>query len=121
MNNINTYRELEVEKQRLRLLLNERKILMEAEFENVKAKLKPFLHILDFTDKITTKDRHNPLINKGIEVGVNFLLKKVLLRNAGWVTSFILPLILKNYLSHEVAENPTWIQKIGHFLKKKLS
>lgn len=119
MNNIHTYEDLMVEKQRLKLLLNQRKILLETEFENVKLKLKPLSHILDFTDKITTNDRNNPLISTGIEVGVNFLLKKIFLRNAGWIIKFVMPIVVRNFLSHEVSEHPTWMQKVRQFIRKK--
>lgn len=121
MSNITTYQDLIVEKQRLKLLLYEREIELKAEFENIKIKLKPLAGILDFADKITTADRKNPLINIGIELGVNFLLKKVLFRNAGLVTKLLVPLFAKNYLSNEVAQKATWVQRVGHFLKKKLS
>ena len=121
MNNITSYQDLLVERQRLTLLLNERKIGVKTEFEIIKTKLQPLSHILDFAEKITTKDTNNPLMNMGLELGVNFLLKKVLLRNAGWIIKILMPLFVKNFLSHEVSEKATWVQKIAHFLKKKFS
>lgn len=120
MSNITSYQDLLIEKQRLTLLLYERKIQLTTEFEQIKTKLRPLAGILDFAEKITTKDRNNPLINMGIEVGVNLLLKKVLLRNAGWIIKIIMPFVVKNFLSHEAAENPTWIQKMVHMIKKKI-
>ena len=121
MSSIKSYKDLLEEKQRLKLLLHERQIAIKAEFEVVKAKLKPVHTVLEFVEKITTRDKHNPLVNTGIEVGVNFLLRKVVLRNAGWIAKILMPVFVRNYLSHEVEENAGWINKIGRFLKKKLS
>lgn len=121
MSNISSYQDLMTEKQRLTLLLNERKIELSAEFEEVKIKLKPLGGVLDFAEKITTTDRSNPLINMGIELGVNFLLKKVILRNAGWAIKIFTPLFVRNFLSHEVGEQATWVQKVERFIKKKIS
>ena len=121
MSNITTYAELMTEKQRLKLLLNEREIQLKTEFEDFKVKLKPLGSILEFTEKITTKDRHNPLVNMGIDVGVNFLLKKVLFRNAGWMIKLVTPFVVKNFLSHEVGDKATWIDKAARFVKNKIS
>lgn len=120
MSNISSYQDLLVERQRLKLLLYERKIELKAEFEVIKTKLKPLEQILDFAKRITTKDRHNPLIGAGLDAGVNFLLKKVLLRNTGFIIKLLAPIFVKNYLSHEVNEQSTWIQKVEHFIKRKL-
>lgn len=120
-NNIKSYQDLLVERQRLKLLLYEREIEVKAEFELLKLKLKPVSNILDFAEKLTTKDRHNPLVNVGIDLGVNFLLKKVLLRNAGWFVKILTPVFVKNYLSHEVVEKNPVIRKVQNFIKKKLS
>ena len=119
MNKITNYDELLVEKQRLKLLLSQREMELKTEFEEIKIKLKPLTGIIDFAEKITSKDKNNPLINTGIEVGVNFLLRKVLLRNAGWIIKLLMPVFVRNYITHEVKEDNGWMQKIGHFLKKQ--
>ncbi len=119
MNNITTYNDLLQEKQRLTLLLAERKILVKTEFEEIKLKLKPITNIIDVVEKVTSKDTSNPLLNSAIGMGVNFLLKNVLLRNAGWITKLVLPVLAKNYLSHEVEETKNVFSKIGNFVKKK--
>lgn len=119
MNKINTYDELLAEKQRLKLLLSQREMELKTEFEGIKTKLKPLTGIIDFAEKITSKEKNNPLVNTGIEVGVNFLLRKVLLRNAGWIIKLLMPVLVRNYLTHEVKEDNGWMQKIGQFIKKQ--
>jgi hypothetical protein len=120
MSNITSYQDLLDERQRHKLLLYERKIQLQTEFEEIKIKLKPVGQILEFAQKLTTKDRHNPLVVAGMDLGVDFLLKKVLLRNAGWIVKILTPVFVRNYLSHEVGENATWLQKAEQFIKRKL-
>lgn len=119
MSKITNYEELLAEKQRLKLLLSEREMELKTEFEEIKAKLRPLAQIMDFAEKITSKEKNNPLINTGIEVGVNFLLRKVLLRNAGWIIKLLMPVLVRNYLTHEVKEENGWMQKITRFFKKQ--
>jgi hypothetical protein len=119
MSKISTYDELLQEKQRLKLLLSEREMALRTEFEDIKTKLQPVNRVLEFTQKLMSKDTNNPLVNAGIDVGVNFLLKKVLLRNASWIAKFLAPIFVSNYLSHEVSEHPNWLKKLIGFVRKK--
>lgn len=120
MNNITTYNDLVLEKKRLKLMLEERKILVQIEFEEVKIRLKPLTHIIEVVEKITSKDKRNPLFNIGVDLGVNLLLKNLFLRNAGFIVKLIVPLLAKNYLSHEVEETTNIFSKIGGFIKKRI-
>lgn len=117
-NNITTYDDLLQEKKRLKLMLEERKILVQTEFEEIKVKLKPVTNIINTVEKMTSKDRSNPLLNAGIDIGVNLVIKKLLLRNAGFVAKLLIPMLAKNYLSHEVEEKDNLFTKIGGFFKK---
>jgi len=119
MNKITTYNDLLLEKQRLALLLQERYIQVRAELEEIKGKLKPLVNILEMVEKVTSKDMSNPLANASINIGVNLLLRNLLLRNAGWITKLLMPVLVKNYLSHEVLEKGNIFSKIGQFLQKK--
>jgi hypothetical protein len=119
-NNITSYNDLLLEKQRLTLLLEERKILVKTEFEVIKTKMKPLRNIIELVGKVTSKDTANPIFNAGINMAVNFLLKNVLLRNAGWVAKIVLPLIAKNYLSHEMEQANDIFSKITRFIKRKI-
>jgi hypothetical protein len=119
MNSINTYDDLMQEKRRLKLVLEERKILVQAEFEEIKIKLKPVTNVIEMVEKLSKKDKSNPLFNMGVDVGVNLLLKKVLLRNAGFIVKLLVPLMAKNYISHEGEEVKTIFSQVSEFIKKK--
>ena len=77
--------------------------------------------MLGLVEKITSKNTRNPLANLGIDIGVNLFLQKILLRNAGWVTKLLMPVFVKNFLSHEAVEKENIFSKIGSFLKNKLN
>jgi hypothetical protein len=120
MNNIHSYNDLLLEKQRLSLLLNERKILLKTEFEEIKTSLKPIKGAIETIGKFTSRDFSNPLLTTGIDIGVNLLLKNVILRNAGWIVKLLMPAMVKNYLSHEIVEDGNVMAKVGNFIKRTI-
>jgi hypothetical protein len=47
------------------------------------------------------------------------LVKKVLLRKAGWLIRLVIPLLIKNYASHVGEGGPEkWVSKIKKFFSK---
>jgi hypothetical protein len=121
MTKLSTYDELLSERQRLKLRLQEEKVELMGELEIIRQKLKPVSTMVEFAEKLVTKDKTNPFVDTGLAIGVDLLLRKVVLRNAGWIIKLLAPLFVRNYLSHEIHENSGWIQKIEHFIKKKFS
>jgi hypothetical protein len=121
MTKLSTYDELISERQRLKLQLQEEKVEMMGELAIIRQKLKPVSTMVEFAEKLVTKDKTNPVVDTGLSIGVDLLLRKVVLRNAGWIVKLLAPLFVRNYLSHEIHENSGWIQKIEHFIKKKFS
>jgi hypothetical protein len=121
MTKLTTYDELLSERQRLKLRLQEEKVEMMGELEIIRQKLKPVSTMVEFAEKLVTKDKTNPLVDTGLSIGLDLLLRKVVLRNAGWIVKLLAPLFVRNYLSHEIHENAGWIQKIEHFIRKKFS
>ena len=116
---IQNYNDLLVEKQRLTLLLNERKIIVMTEFEEIKTSLKPVKSILGVIEKFASKDSGNPLLTTGIDIAVNMVVKKFFFRNAGFLVKLIMPALLKNYLSHEITEDGNLFSRIWNFIKRK--
>lgn len=116
---IKSYSDLLAEKQCLTLLLEEKKIIIQAEYEALKVKLKPLTTVVEVAEKVMTRDKSNPLLNAGIDFGVNILLKKLLLRNAGFIVKLLVPIMAKNFISHEVEEENNIFQKVTGFIRKK--
>jgi hypothetical protein len=68
---------------------------MDEDVRNIKELLKPAHIILKTTGKLFHHE-NNSLLGTGVTVGLDFLLKKILLRNAGWISRLVLPFFIKN-------------------------
>lgn len=102
---ITTYEELQEEKKRLENLLVLHKHEIHANWDNVKLSLTPVSNTVSFFGKFTHKNKSNPLLNMGINLAGDLLLKRFFLRKAGWMTRLLVPFVIKNYSSHVLANN----------------
>lgn len=110
---IRSYDDLEREEQLLEELLQAQKQLVQLDIQQLKAQLKPARMALQFLSKVTTVDKSNPLLNQGANTAIDFILKKVVLARAGWITKMLVPLVVKNYSSHFIADHKQdFVQKI---------
>lgn len=101
---IKTYEDLEEEKLRLLSLLKTQESFIRTDIAGLKENLKPFGTAVDTLNKMTTRDNRVPMFNLGIEMGIDLLVRKVLLARAGWFTKIVVPFLLKNYSSHIIGE-----------------
>lgn len=101
---IQTYDDLQEEKKRLENLLASKKLEIREDWQGVKHHLKPVTNVFGFIGKLTHRDRSNPLLNFGIDMAGNVLLKKFILARADWVTRLLLPIFVKNYSSNVLGE-----------------
>jgi len=116
---IKTYDDLLKEQEQLEALLHAQKELVVYDFKALKEEFKPATHALNLMGKITTRERSNVMLNEAGNRVIDFVLKKGILARAGWATKFLVPVLLKNYTSHFVAENKDKFMKklaswIGH-------
>jgi len=120
MNKISTYRELVAEEQRLSAELAAQKLAIQSEWNNTKQHLQPFENALGFVSKISTKNKSNPLLNMGLDLGVDVLIRRLLLGNAGFLTKLLVPTIIRNYSSNmlNVSEGKNWFGKLRDFFKR---
>lgn len=102
---IRSYDDLDREEQLLEELLQAQKQLVQLDIAQLKAQLKPAHAALQIFSKITTADRSNPLLTQGANTAIDFILKKVVLARAGWITKMLVPLVVKNYSSHFIADH----------------
>jgi trans-aconitate methyltransferase len=110
---IRSYDDLEREEQLLEELLQAQKNLVQLDIQQLRNQLKPAAMALQFFNKITTVDKSNPLLNQGANTAIDFLLKKVVLARAGWITKLLVPLVVKNYSSHFIADHKQdFVQKL---------
>lgn len=117
---IKTYKDLEREEQLLEGLLKAQKELIELDIAQLKQQLKPAHMAFQFFNKITTVDKGNLLINEGANSAIDFVLKKVVLARAGWLTKMLVPMFVKNYSSHFIADHKgDIVDKIFSFFRSK--
>jgi len=117
---IRTYEDLEKEEQLLEELLRSQKELIHIEIDLLKQQLKPAQMALQFVGKITTADKHNPLLTGGANTIIDTVLKNFVLARSGWITKLLVPFFVKNYSSHLIADNKdTIINKVASIFSSK--
>jgi hypothetical protein len=101
---IKTYKDLEEEKLRLMSVLRIQEDLIKEDLAGVREGLRPFGRAVDVINKMATRDNTAPIMNFGLEMGIDLLVRKVLLAKAGWLTKIVVPFLVKNYSSHLIGE-----------------
>jgi hypothetical protein len=117
---IRSYEDLEKEEQLLEELLHNQKQLVQLDVQVLKEQLKPAHMALQFFNKITTVDKSNLLINEGANKVIDLVFNKFILARSGWITRFLVPIFLKNYSSHLIADNKTnLVEKVFSLFGRK--
>ncbi|HRE50271.1 MAG TPA: hypothetical protein PK339_02540 [Flavitalea sp.] len=117
---IKTYDDLLKEKERLKEQLKAQRQNLEGNWDALKTELEPVKNAFNLVGKMTRADKSNPLINMGLGMASDLLLKRLLLGRAGWLLKAGVPLLLKNYSSHVVAEKgKSLLRTVGRLLRKK--
>jgi hypothetical protein len=117
---IKTYEDLLQEEQRLFLQLKTQEELIKQDFAGIKEGMKPVNNVLTVIKNISTRDRTGPLINFGLDFGIDLVVRKFLLAKAGWFTKIVIPFLIKNYSSHLITEDKRikLVKKIQNILNK---
>jgi len=117
---IKTYEDLVEEQQRLVSLLKTQESFIKVDIAGVKEGLKPFGRALTVVNKMATRDNTAPVLNFGMEMGIDLLIRRVVLARAGWFTKVVVPFLIKNYSSHIIGEDKrnALVQKIKGFFRK---
>ena len=102
---IMSYEDLEREEQLLEELLRTQKQLIQLDVQVLRNQMKPATMALQIFNKITTVDKSNLLLNEGANKVIDLVLNKFILARSGWITKFLVPLFMKNYSSHLIADN----------------
>jgi hypothetical protein len=120
MSRIKTYADLEAEKLRLTALLKHQEEAIKADVVNVGEGLKPVSNALNVVNKMATRDNRVPVMNFGLEMGIDILVRRFLLGRAGWFVKIIVPYLIKNYTSHFIGDEKKQLlaSKIQNLLQK---
>ncbi len=101
---INSYEDLEKERERLMQKLRSHEELIKVDMAGVREGLKPFGKAMETVNKMATRDNTAPIFNFGMEMGIDLFVRKFLLARAGWLTKIVIPFLVKNYSSHFIGE-----------------
>lgn len=120
MSKIRTYKDLLEEEQRLQQVLKTQEGLISQDILSLKENLEPVKKVYDQAHKLFTRDNRVPIFNMGLEMGIDILLRRYLLRKAGWFVKTFVPYIVKNYSSHIIGEEKrkAIIKKIEELFNK---
>ena len=99
---ITTYEDLLQEKQRLKQKL----VLQKADFNHhwavLKHKMSPIEKVAGVVKNLTTPDTRNPLLNTGVNLTIDVLLRNFYMSGIGWLPKLVVPFVLKNLSSNLV-------------------
>jgi hypothetical protein len=120
MSRIKTYADLEAEKLRLMALLRNHEEAIKADMVNVREGLQPVSNALKVINKMATRDNRVPVMNFGVEMGIDLLVRRVLLGRAGWFAKIVVPYLIKNYTSHFLGDEKkqALLSKVRNLFKK---
>ena len=105
MSKIQTYDDLLAEKVELERILRVQRGIISQDILELKEELKPARQLISFLGKITLKDRSNSLVNLGVDVLGDLLIKNFVLAKSGWITRLVLPYFIKNFSSNVIGKN----------------
>lgn len=119
MSSIKTYQDLEAEEKRLNALLYSHKENIKDSFTAVKQSLNPFRQAVDTAKRLFSRDKTNPMMKFGLDLGVDVLIRRFLLAKAGWFTKIVIPFFIKNYSTHFVNQykKSKLLQKVWGFFR----
>ena len=86
------------------ILLQTQEELIKHDMAGVQEGLKPFGNAMRMVNKMATRDNTAPVLNFGLEMGVDLFIRRFVLARAGWLTKVIVPFLIKNYSSHIIGE-----------------
>ncbi len=96
MNKITTFNQLLAEEKRLSEKLALQKNEVMNEWQQTKNHLKPLGNVVGFVSKLGAKNSSNPLLNMGLDIGLDVVLQKLLLGRAGFLAKLFVPALVRN-------------------------
>ena len=122
---IKTYEDLLQEEKRLQAQLSSYKDIIKQDIAGIKEGLNPFKKVAKTIKGLFTRDDNGPLVNFGLNFGLDVLVRRVLLGRANWIAKVVVPYVIKNYASHLITEEQrknitkTVAKFFSRFIKKK--
>lgn len=103
MTKINNYKQLVAERIRIEQELSLQKAQINAEIKEIKDKLKPVTGLLSFFGSSKKQSIKSSAVEMGANIGIDVLLRNLVLGKAGWITRLVVPFLAKR-ISSKVIE-----------------
>lgn len=100
---IDNLNDLKSERKRLKLKLKQQEELVKSDLQWIKKELTP----INAASKVLSKfliSKDKGIINHGLGIGVESLLKNFILKNSSWVTRLVIPFLAKNFTGNLMIE-----------------
>lgn len=101
---ITTHEDLMKEKARLKAQLKQHKTQLRQSVEAIKEELNPISQIAKTTRGIWNADSSNPLIAMGVTKLTDLVLRRGLLRKAGWLSRLVAPVLVQKVATYLISE-----------------
>lgn len=116
---IKTYEDLLQEESRLTAEMHSYKELIKEDIAELKKGLNPVKRGVQVVKNLFSRGDNGPLLNFGLNFGLDVMLRRVLLGRASWVTKVMVPYLVKNYASHLITEDQR--KAVGKSVSKLIS
>ena len=102
MTTITTYKDLLQEERRLKQHLVLQKAALLEDYHTLSEKFAPVEKIAGIVKNVTTPNTRNPIVNTGLNLAIDLLLRGFYNSKAGWISKLVVPFVLKNVSSNLV-------------------
>lgn len=117
---IETKEDLQVERANLKNQIELSKLNMRREVNAIKSELNPARQAVGMFKDIFTAPRKG-LLNVGVGIGVDLILRRGILARAGWLPKLILPFVVRRVTTNIIQKNQTSIIEKGLLWVKKVT
>jgi len=113
MNKINTYGELIQERERLQFQLEVHRQAVRMHVSDIQQKLNPLKNALQFFSNFTAPPATNPLVDAGVGLTLELLIRRIFFAKTGWIARLVGPILVKNFSANMINKNKdTLIKKM---------
>lgn len=109
---IKNINDLRAERARLKNEIELSKTKMRSSIDAIKEELSPARHVVNFLGDFLT-NRNKGLLNVGVGLGVDTVVRNGILRSAPWPLRILVPFFLKNFAGNMIHNNKDTIMKKG--------
>ena len=78
--------------------------LIRKDIADIREELKSIKTVLGFLNRFTSREKNNPLVNVGVDLIGDVILRNILFARSGFITKHVAPYLLKNFSSNFISK-----------------